>query len=145
MHRCPSRYDSLLLALVLAIYDSNLRPMNPERNPAAHRAGFIPLHTRLTDETKGLIRDETLAQCKAGLRIINCVRGGIVDEQAWLRGLQPGKVAGAALDVFEQEPVGDHPLFKHPRVIAMPHLGASTEEAQEKMARQIALQIADMI
>lgn len=127
MHRCPSRYDSLLLALVLAIFDSNLRSMNPETNPGAYRADFITLHTPLTDETKGLIRDETLAQCKAGIGIINCVRGGIVDEQALLRGLQSGKVAGAALDVFEQEPPGDHPLFKHPRAIATPHLGASMD------------------
>ena len=109
------------------------------------RSDFITLHTPLTDETKGLIGDTSLVKCKNGVRIINCARGGIVDEQALLRGLQSGKVAGAALDVFEKEPPGDQPLFKHPRVIATPHLGASTEEAQEKVARQIAVQVADML
>jgi len=109
------------------------------------RSDFITLHTPLTDETKGLIGDASLVKCKNGVRIINCARGGIVDEQALLRGLQSGKVAGAALDVFEKEPPGDQPLFKHPRVIATPHLGASTEEAQEKVARQIAVQVADML
>ncbi|MBF8296514.1 MAG: SerA [Bacteroidetes bacterium] len=109
------------------------------------RSDFITLHTPLTDETKGLIGDASLVKCKNGVRIINCARGGIVDEQALLRGLQSGKVAGAALDVFEKEPPGDQPLLKHPRVIATPHLGASTEEAQEKVARQIAVQVADML
>jgi D-3-phosphoglycerate dehydrogenase len=109
------------------------------------RSDFITLHTPLTDETKGLIGDASLVKCKNGVRIINCARGGIVDEQALLRGLQSGKVAGAALDVFEKEPPGDQPLLKHPRVIATPHLGASTDEAQEKVARQIAVQVADML
>jgi D-3-phosphoglycerate dehydrogenase / 2-oxoglutarate reductase len=109
------------------------------------RSDFVTLHTPLTDETKGLIRDETIAKCRNGVRIINCARGGIIDEHALLRGLESGKVGGAALDVFEKEPPGDHPLFKHPHFIATPHLGASTEEAQEKVARQIAIQVADML
>jgi D-3-phosphoglycerate dehydrogenase / 2-oxoglutarate reductase len=109
------------------------------------RSDFITLHTPLTDETRGLIRDETLARCKTGVRIVNCARGGIIDERALLRGLESGKVAGAALDVFEKEPPGDNPLLKHPHLIVTPHLGASTEEAQEKVARQIAAQIADML
>jgi D-3-phosphoglycerate dehydrogenase len=109
------------------------------------RSDFITVHTPLTDETRGLLNDRTIAQCKEGVRIINCARGGIVDEDALLRGLESGKVAGAALDVFVKEPPGDHPLLRHPRVIATPHLGASTEEAQEKVARQIAHQIADAL
>jgi D-3-phosphoglycerate dehydrogenase len=109
------------------------------------RADFITIHTPLSDETKGLIGEEALAKCKEGVRIINCARGGIVDEQALLKALDSGKVAGAALDVFEHEPPGDHPLLKHHRVVATPHLGASTEEAQEKVARQIAAQVADFL
>ncbi len=109
------------------------------------RSDFITVHTPLNDETRGLIGVEQIARCKDGVRIINCARGGIVDEQALLWALESGKVAGAALDVFENEPPGDHPLLRHPRVIATPHLGASTEEAQEKVARQIALQVADML
>ncbi|MGE5314967.1 MAG: phosphoglycerate dehydrogenase [Acidobacteriota bacterium] len=109
------------------------------------RSDFITVHTPMTEETKGLLNDETLAQCKKGVRIINCARGGIVDEAALLRALESGHVAGAALDVFVKEPPTDHPLLKHPKVIATPHLGASTEEAQEKVAIQIAHQIADAL
>jgi D-3-phosphoglycerate dehydrogenase / 2-oxoglutarate reductase len=109
------------------------------------RSDFITVHTPMTEETKGLLNDETLAQCKKGVRIINCARGGIVDEASLLRALESGQVAGAALDVFVVEPPKDHPLLKHPKVIATPHLGASTEEAQEKVAIQIAHQIADAL
>ncbi|HTY39280.1 MAG TPA: phosphoglycerate dehydrogenase [Bacteroidota bacterium] len=109
------------------------------------RSDFITLHTPLNDETRGLINDASLVKCKTGVRIVNCARGGIVDEQALLRGLESGKVAGAALDVFEKEPPGDQPLIKHAHLIATPHLGASTEEAQEKVARQIAIQVVDML
>jgi len=109
------------------------------------RSDFITVHTPLTAETKGLLNDATIARCKKGVRIVNCARGGIVDEKALLRGLQSGHVGGAALDVFESEPPKDNPLFAHPRVIATPHLGASTEEAQEKVAIQIAHQLADAL
>ena len=109
------------------------------------RSDFISVHTPLTEETRGMVNDQAIAACKDGVRILNCARGGIVDEAALLRGLESGKVAGAALDVFVKEPPGDHPLLKHPKVIATPHLGASTEEAQEKVARQIAVQIADAL
>jgi len=109
------------------------------------RSDFITVHTPLTDDTRGLIGDGAIASCKEGIRIINCARGGIVDEGALLRGLNSGKIGGAALDVFEKEPPGHHPLLQHPRVIATPHLGASTEEAQEKVARQIAVQVADFL
>ncbi|MBI3004231.1 MAG: phosphoglycerate dehydrogenase [Ignavibacteriales bacterium] len=109
------------------------------------RSDFISVHTPLNDDTRGLLGDKEIAECKTGVRIVNCARGGIVDEDALLRGLESGKVAGAALDVFEHEPPGDHPLLKNPKVVATPHLGASTEEAQEKVARQIAVQVADVL
>ena len=114
-------------------------------NEIYRQSDFISVHTPLSEETKWLIGESALTKCKDGVRIINCARGGIVDESALLKALESGKVAGAALDVFEQEPPGDHPLLKHPRVIATPHLGASTEEAQEKVARQIAIQVADLL
>lgn len=93
---------------------------------------FITVHTPLTPETSNLLNDQTIAKCKTGVRIVNCARGGIVDEAALLRALESGKVAGAALDVFTSEPPKEHlkPLLAHPKVICTPHLGASTEEAQ---------------
>lgn len=109
------------------------------------RSDFITLHTPLTNETKGMLNDATLGCCKRGVRIVNCARGGIVDEQALLRALQSGHVGGAALDVFEEEPPKNTALLQHERVVVTPHLGASTEEAQEKVAVQIAHQIADAL
>jgi D-3-phosphoglycerate dehydrogenase len=109
------------------------------------RSDVITVHTPLNDETRGLISDRELARCRDGVRLLNCARGGILDEDALLRGLESGKVGGAALDVFVEEPPKGHPLLKHPRVIATPHLGASTEEAQEKVAVQIAQQVADLL
>ena len=89
------------------------------------------MHTPLTPETTNLIAAKELALMKKGARVLNCARGGILDEQALLRALESGKVGGAALDVFEQEPVpADHPLVHHPKVVPTPHLGASTQEAQ---------------
>jgi len=106
------------------------------------RADFITIHTPLINETKGLLNDTTLAKCKNGVRIINCARGGIIDEKALLRALDSGKVAGAALDVFEEEPPDMNSAFiKHPKLVCTPHLGASTEEAQEKVSKEIAFQI----
>jgi D-3-phosphoglycerate dehydrogenase len=106
------------------------------------RADFITVHTPLTRETRGLLNDDAFAQMKDGVRIINCARGGIVDEAALLRALESGKVAAAALDVFEQEPLPpDSPWTSHPKVIATPHLGASTEEAQVNVAVDVADQI----
>ncbi len=109
------------------------------------RSDFITVHTPLTDETRHLISDDEIAKCREGVRFLNCARGGILDEAALLRGLESGKVAGVALDVFVEEPPRDNPLLKHPRVIATPHLGASTGEAQEKVAVQIAQQLADLL
>ncbi len=105
------------------------------------RSDFITVHTPLTEETKGILGEHAFSMCKQGLRVVNCARGGIIDEQALLKALESGKVAGAAFDVFEKEPPTDNPLLKHPKVIATPHLGASTEEAQEKVAKQISEQL----
>lgn len=105
---------------------------------------FITIHTPFTLETKNLINKETIAMMKDGVRIINCARGGIVNEKDLLDALESGKVAGAGLDVFELEPTpSDHPLVKHPKVVCTPHLGAATIEAQENVAIAIAEQIVD--
>jgi D-3-phosphoglycerate dehydrogenase len=109
------------------------------------RADVITVHTPLSDETKGLLNDAAFARCKKGVRIVNCARGGIVDEAALKRALDSGRVAGAALDVFEKEPPAGSPLLSHPHVIVTPHLGASTEEAQEKVAIQIAHAVVDAL
>lgn len=109
------------------------------------RADFITVHTPLTPETTGLLNDGAFRKCKKGVRVVNCARGGIVDEAALLRALQEGLVAGAALDVFTAEPPKGNPLIGHPKVIVTPHLGASTEEAQEKVAVQIAHAVSDAL
>ncbi len=99
---------------------------------------FLTVHTPLNDQTRGLIDARRLAAMKPGVRIVNCARGGIVDETALVEALENGHVGGAAIDVFENEPPGDHPLLTDPRVLATPHLGASTEEAQESVAIEAA-------
>jgi D-3-phosphoglycerate dehydrogenase len=110
------------------------------------RSDYITVHTPLTRDTRGMIADEAFAGMKQGVRILNCARGGIIDEAALLRALESGKVAAAALDVFEQEPVPpDSPLVRHPKVIATPHLGASTEEAQVNVALDVADQILEIL
>ena len=109
------------------------------------RSDIITVHTPLNDETRNLLGETTIPKCKPGVRIINCARGGIVDEVAVLKYLDHGHVAGYAMDVFVKEPPGDMPLLKHPHVVATPHLGASTEEAQEKVAKQIGEQLADVL
>jgi D-3-phosphoglycerate dehydrogenase / 2-oxoglutarate reductase len=105
------------------------------------QADFITVHTPLTKETRHLINQEAFEKMKTGVRIVNCARGGIIDEHALLEAIQTGKVAGAALDVFEQEPPGNHPLFDLPQVIVTPHLGASTVEAQENVAIDVSEEI----
>ncbi len=109
------------------------------------RSDFITVHTPLTNETRNLIDVRALAMCKKGVRIVNCARGGIVNEQALLDALNVGIVAGAALDVYEKEPPTESPLVTHPNVVVTPHLGASTEDAQEKVAVEIARQVADVL
>ncbi|MFN8544832.1 MAG: phosphoglycerate dehydrogenase [Candidatus Binatia bacterium] len=112
----------------------------------AARADFVTVHTPLTEETRGLIGRETMARMKKGVRIVNCARGGIVDEQALVGAIQSGHVAGAALDVFvEEPPPKDHPLLALPQVICTPHLGASTDEAQVNVAIAIAQQVAEFL
>jgi D-3-phosphoglycerate dehydrogenase / 2-oxoglutarate reductase len=102
------------------------------------RSDFITLHVPLTADTKGLFGADTLARMKKGSCLINAARGGIVDEAALLAALSSGHLAGAALDVFAKEPPDPSPLFAHENLIALPHLGASTKEAQEKVAVELA-------
>jgi len=109
------------------------------------RADFITLHTPMTPQTKNILSAEALAKTKPGVRIVNCARGGLIDESALKAGLDNGHIAGAALDVFEVEPAKEHILFGHERVVATPHLGASTNEAQENVALQVAEQISDYL
>lgn len=109
-------------------------------------ADFLTVHTPLNEKTKGIIGKRAFELCKRGVRVINCARGGLVDEAALLEALNSGKVAGAALDVFEKEPPGkDHPLVQHPRVVCTPHLGASTIDAQEHVAEIICRAVADYL
>ncbi|PCD76534.1 phosphoglycerate dehydrogenase [Pseudothioclava arenosa] len=109
------------------------------------RADFITLHVPLTDQTRNILSRENLAKTKKGVRIINCARGGLVDEAALAEMLQSGHVAGAAFDVFSVEPAVENPLFNLPNVVCTPHLGASTTEAQENVALQVAEQMANYL
>jgi D-3-phosphoglycerate dehydrogenase / 2-oxoglutarate reductase len=105
------------------------------------RADFITLHTPLIDATRNIVSAEAIAEMKRGVRIINCARGGLIDEAALAEALKSGQVAGAALDVYATEPAINNPLFEMDNVICTPHLGASTGEAQENVALQVAEQI----
>jgi D-3-phosphoglycerate dehydrogenase len=102
------------------------------------RADFITLHVPLTDQTRNILSREAIAKLKPGVRIVNCARGGLVDEDALAEALRAGHVAGAAFDVFAVEPATESPLFGLPNVVVTPHLGASTTEAQENVALQVA-------
>jgi D-3-phosphoglycerate dehydrogenase len=106
---------------------------------------FISLHTPLTDQTRGILSREALAKTRPGVRIVNCARGGLIDEAALKEALDSGHVAGAALDVFSEEPAKDNDLFGTPGLICTPHLGASTSEAQVNVAIQIAEQMSDYL
>jgi len=109
------------------------------------RADFITLHVPLTDKTRNILSAENIAKTKKGVRIINCARGGLVDEAALAEALKSGHVAGAAFDVFETEPATASPLFHLPNVVVTPHLGAATTEAQENVALQVAEQMSDYL
>ncbi|WP_310531148.1 phosphoglycerate dehydrogenase [Novosphingobium sp.] len=109
------------------------------------KADFITLHTPLTDQTRNIQSRENLAKTKKGVRIVNCARGGLIDEAALKDALDSGQVAGAALDVFQTEPAKESPLFGTPNFICTPHLGASTTEAQVNVALQVAEQMADYL
>ena len=109
------------------------------------RADFITLHVPLTDQTRNILSRENLEKTKKGVRIINCARGGLVDEEALADLLKSGHVAGAAFDVFSEEPAIENPLFNLPNVVCTPHLGAATTEAQENVALQVAEQMANYL
>ncbi|XP_030643139.1 D-3-phosphoglycerate dehydrogenase [Chanos chanos] len=106
---------------------------------------YITVHTPLMPSTTGLLNDASFAKCKRGVKVINCARGGIIDEAALLRALETGQCGGAGLDVFVEEPPKDRALVNHPNVISCPHLGASTKEAQARCGQDIAQQIVDMV
>ncbi len=110
-------------------------------------ADFLTVHTPLTDKTKGIISLDNADQLKKGIRLVNCARGGIIKEEDLVPLIEKGIVAGAALDVYSQEPPNDtlYEILKHPKIVSTPHLGASTQEAQEKVASQIAQQMADAL
>lgn len=105
------------------------------------QADFITLHVPITQETRGMINGQALGSMKRGVRLVCAARGGVIDETALLGALESGQVAGAALDVFSQEPPGVSALVTHPAVVATPHIGAQTVEAQERAARDIAQEV----
>ncbi len=109
------------------------------------RADFITLHVPYTEKTANILSAENLAKTKKGVRIINCARGGLVDEAALAELIKSGHVAGAGFDVFAEEPATENPLFNLPNVVVTPHLGAATTEAQENVALQVAEQMADYL
>jgi D-3-phosphoglycerate dehydrogenase len=109
------------------------------------RADFITLHVPLTDKTRNILSKDAIAKTKKGVRIINCARGGLVDEAALAEAIKSGHVAGAGFDVFAEEPATNSPLFNLPNVVVTPHLGASTTEAQENVALQVAEQMSDYL
>ncbi|MDF2855305.1 MAG: D-3-phosphoglycerate dehydrogenase, partial [Neobacillus sp.] len=111
----------------------------------ARESDFITIHTPLTNDTRKLVNEEYLRKTKKGVRFINVARGGIIDERALVQAIQSGHVAGAALDVFEKEPVADPELLQNSNIIVTPHLGASTVEAQEKVAQEVSAEIIEIL
>jgi len=109
------------------------------------KADIITFHVPLIPETKHMVSDETFAKMKDGVLLVNVARGGIIEEAALLRALESGKVAGAALDVYEKEPPVDWTLAEHPKVIAVPHVGGQTEEAQIRVAGDIASEVMNVL
>jgi D-3-phosphoglycerate dehydrogenase len=105
------------------------------------RSDYISLHLPLTDETRSMLDEQAFGRMKRGVRVVCAARGGIIDEAALLSALESGQVAGAALDVYASEPPGASELVKHPRVIATPHVGAQTAEAQARAAEDIAAEV----
>jgi D-3-phosphoglycerate dehydrogenase len=144
---------ALGLSMKVIAYDPYLSPERAfdlgvekvELDNLLTRADFITLHTPLTEKTRNILNAESLARTRKGVRIINCARGGLVDEQALRATLDSGQVGGAAFDVFSVEPATANPLFGHPNVVCTPHLGAATNEAQENVALQIAEQMSDYL
>jgi D-3-phosphoglycerate dehydrogenase len=144
---------ALGLKMRVLVYDPYLSPERAnalrvervELDDLLARADIITLHVPVTAETRGILDAAALAKTKPGVFIVNCARGGLVVEEDLKAAIESGHVAGAALDVFETEPARDNPLFELDQVIATPHLGASTEEAQENVARQVAEQMCDYL
>src|SRR6478735_6829655 len=144
---------ALGLKMKVAAFDPFLTPERAvelgvdkvELDELLRRADFITLHTPLTEQTRNILSRENLAKTKPGVRIINCARGGLIDEAALKDALDSGHVAGAALDVFATEPATASPLFGTPGFISTPHLGASTSEAQVNVAIQVAEQMSDFL
>lgn len=134
-------YDPYIIPEAAAILGVEWAPLEE----LLSRSDFITVHTPMTPDTKHVLNGDSLALTKPGVRIINCARGGLIDEEALYDYLVKGHVAGAALDVFEQEPPQDNPLLKLPNVIFTPHLGASSFQAQANVARAIASQIVDYL
>ncbi|RMH43426.1 MAG: phosphoglycerate dehydrogenase [Alphaproteobacteria bacterium] len=116
-----------------------------ELDELLRRADFITLHVPLTDKTRNILSAEAIGKMKKGVYVINCARGGLVDEAALADAIRDGRIAGAAFDVFAEEPATDSPLFNLPNVVVTPHLGASTREAQENVAIQVAEQMSDYL
>jgi len=145
---------ALAFGMRLLVYDPYLSPektreldAEPVGSPEElyKRADFITVHVPLTNETRGMIGTKEIALMKKGVRLVNCARGGIIDEKALVAAVKSKQVAGAAVDVFEQEPPADRELVDLPNVIVTPHLGASTEEAQFNVAREIAVSVRDFL
>ncbi len=134
------------LGMAVIAYDPHLAPQAIQTGgatPAELEAllissDYVSLHLPLTDETRGFFGAQAISRMKPGARLICAARGGLIDEHALQAALDDGRLAGAALDVFENEPPGDHPLLRHPRLIATPHLGSQTAEAQTRVAVDIA-------
>ncbi|XP_076436188.1 D-3-phosphoglycerate dehydrogenase-like [Babylonia areolata] len=133
-------FDPIIGADVAAEFNTEWLPLE-EIWP---RADFITVHTPLIPATTNLLNDAVFAKCKKGVRVVNCARGGIIEEAALLRALESGQCGGAGLDVFCEEPPKDQSLVQHPKVTATPHLGASTKEAQSRVAVEIAEQFVDL-
>ena len=132
-------YDPIISVEAAAKFGVKILPWNE----LLAAADYITVHTPLLPETRNLINEEAINKCKPGVKILNCARGGIIDEEALYKGLVSGQVSGAAIDVFNVEPPKNEALFKHENVIATPHLGASTTEAQKRVANEIAEQFVD--
>src|SRR5215218_9421561 len=134
-------YDPFLDAAAARKMEVELLPLDE----LLARADVVTLHTPFTPETRNLINRERLARMKPGALLVNCARGGIVDEEALLEALESGHLGGAALDVFAEEPPTDLRLVQHPKVVATPHLGAQTREAQERISTETAEMLLDAL
>jgi D-3-phosphoglycerate dehydrogenase len=141
------------LGMKVVGYDTLVTPLEINKRGAESvglpelyaKADFISFHLPLTPESKGMVNGQAFAQMKRGVRIVDAARGGIIDETALLAALESGQVAAAALDVFATEPPGLSALVAHPNVVATPHIGAQTEEAQDRAAEDIASEVLNVL